>query len=86
MKFIYNDRIYDTDDSDLMLLYKKCNTSCSLFGHEIIECDGFLYRTKEGNYFILVVLSNKTITKTITENEAKKILSINNYKEYKQLF
>ena len=71
MKYIMDGKIYDTETSEVILIYKIRNV---------------LYKTKKGNYFNLKVLPNMTITNVVSEDTVKKILLEHNYDKYTELF
>ncbi len=79
-------KMYDTETSEVILRYKTRNLDVFLFSARFTPCDGYLYKTKKGNYFTLKVLPDKTITNVVSEDTVKKILLDHNYDKYAELF
>lgn len=71
MKYIMDGKIYDTDTSEIILIYEIRNV---------------LYKTKKGNYFNVQELPDRTITNVVSEDTVKKILLEYNYDKYAELF
>lgn len=71
MKYIMDGKIYNTETSEIILIYKICNV---------------LYKTKKGNYFNIQELPDRTITNVVSEDTVKKILLKYNYDKYAELF
>lgn len=86
MKYIMEGKLYDTETSEVILIYKIRNLDVFLFSARFIPCDVYLYKTKKGNYFILKELPDRTITNVVSEDTVKKILLEHNYDKYAELF
>lgn len=79
-------KMYDTETSEVILIYKTCDLDIFLFSARFTPCDVYLYKTKKGNYFTLKVLPDKTITSVVSEETVKNILKKHNYDKYAELF
>lgn len=79
-------KVYNTETSEVILIYKIRNLDVFLFSARFTPCDVYLYKTKKGNYFTLKVLPDKTITNVVSEETVKKILLEHNYDKYAELF
>ena len=86
MKYVMDGKLYDTETSEVILIYKICNLDVFLFSAKFTPCDVYLYKTKKGNYFTLKVLPDRTITNVVSEDTVKKILLEYNYDKYAELF
>ena len=87
MKFIVNNKLYDTDKAELLCTLKKqweCNT---FFGKLYPYRDTNLYKTAKGNYFLTCKGGyGESIIEVIGEVDAKNYLMRNNYTKYVELF
>lgn len=79
-------KMYDTETSEVILIYKIRNLDVFLFSARFTSCDVYLYKTKKGNYFTLKVLPDRTITNVVSEETVKNILLEHNYDKYAELF
>ena len=86
MKYVIDGKMYDTETSEVILIYKIRNLDVFLFSARFTPCDVYLYKTKKGNYFTLKVLPDRTITSVVSEDTVKKILLEHNYDKYAELF
>ena len=86
MKYVIDGKLYDTETSDVILIYKIRHLDVFLLNVEFTPCDVYLYKTKKGNYFILKELPNRTITNVVNEETVKEILLEHDYDKYAELF
>ena len=87
MRFIVNNKIYDTEKSELLCtFYKrwKIKTLCSVM---YPLRDTKLYRTAKGAYFLIYIKDYDGIgVEVINEDVAKVYLIHNNYDKYIEMF
>lgn len=86
MRYVMDGKLYDTETSEVILIYKTRNLDVFLFSARFTPCDVYLYKTKKGNYFTLKELPDKTIMNVVSEEMVKKILLEHNYDKYTELF
>ena len=87
MRFIVNNKIYDTEKSELLCTFDKrwtIKTLCSVI-YTLRETK--LYRTAKGAYFLTYKKNyNDTGIEVIEEDMAKEYLMCNNYDKYAEMF
>lgn len=93
MKFIVNDKVYDTDKMELLGTVRKWYEFTgwldkALFGEGMgRKYDCKLYRTQKGNYLLTHEPdSSRTVAQAITEEEAKRLLVNSDYDTYCKYF
>lgn len=88
MKFIVENKIYDTDKAELIAEgYRKFKEYSSLLGVYLYpERMSQLYKTKKGAYFFTYEYSLKHCMELVTEDEAKSWLMRADYSKYAELF
>lgn len=88
MKFIVNNKIYDTDKAELIAEgYRKVTEHSYVFGCDIYpERMNQLYKTAKGAYFFTWEYSLANRMQLVTEDEAKSWLMRADYSKYAELF
>ena len=87
MRFIVNNKIYDTEKSELLCTFEKqweIKTLCSMM---YLSLDTNLYRTVKGAYFLTCREDyDRSCIEVINEDVAKVYLIHNNYDKYIEMF
>ena len=87
MRFIVDNKIYDTEKSELLCTFDKrwkIKTLCSVM-YPLRETK--LYRTAKGAYFLTCKKNcNDMDIEVIEEDAAKEYLMYNNYDKYAEMF
>lgn len=87
MKLIVNNKIYNTENSELLCTFDKrwkIKTLCSTM-YPLLETK--LYRTSKGAYFLTYKKNyNDVGIEVIEEDMAKEYLMYNNYDKYAEMF
>ena len=87
MKLIVNNKIYDTEKSELLCTFQKrwkIKNLCSTI-YPLLETK--LYRTAKGAYFLTCREDyNRPDIEVIEEAAAKEYLMYNNYDKYAEMF
>ena len=87
MRFIVDNKIYDTEKSELLCTFDKrwkIKTLCSVI-YPLRETK--LYRTAKGAYFLTCKKNcNDMDIEVIEEDAAKEYLMYNNYDKYAEMF
>lgn len=87
MRFIVNNKIYDTDKAELLCSFRKQWESETILGTLYPYRDTNLYKTVKGNYFLTCTADYGTnYIKVIDEANAKNYLMRNNYDKYVEMF
>lgn len=87
MKFIVNNKIYDTDKAELLCTFSKQWESKTIIGTLYPSRNTNLYKTAKGSYFLTCTADYGTsFIEVIEENMAKKYLMYNNYNKYAEMF
>lgn len=87
MRLIVNNKIYDTDKSELLCTFKRQWKTKTIWGVLYPWRDTNLYRTAKGAYFLTCLENyNGIAVEVIEEAEAKSYLMYNNYDKYAEMF
>lgn len=87
MRFIVNNKIYDTDKAELLCTFKERWKSKTIIGTIYPLRDTNLYRTVKGVYFLTCKADyDRSCIRVINEDKAKKYLMHNNYEKYAEMF
>lgn len=88
MKFIVNDKIYDTDKAEVLCTFvTEWEIQTSIFGGPWSRMNTTLYKTAKGSYFITCKdFYDKSYIKVIGEKKAKRYLMYHNYEKYAEMF
>lgn len=87
MRFIVNDKIYQTEKAELLCTFTKQWESKTIFGTMYPNRDTNLYKTAKGAYFLTCTSDYRTAyIDVIDENTAKFYLMRNNYDKYVEMF
>ena len=87
MKFIVNNKIYDTDKSELLCEFRKPWEARTIIGTLYLARYTSLYRTAKGAYFLTCLADyDNGYIEVINEAEAKEYLMHNNYEKYAEMF
>lgn len=87
MKFIVNNKIYDTDKSELLCNFRMRWEHKTIWGSFYPTRDTKLYKTAKGAYFLLCKGDyDCEHIKVIGEDTAKRFLMNNNYEKYVEMF
>ena len=87
MKFIVNNKIYDTDKAELLCTFSKQWESKTIVGTLYPYRDTNLYKTAKGAYFFTCCTDYGThYIEVIDENTAKYYLMRKNYDKYVEMF
>lgn len=86
MRFIINNKIYNTEKATLLCEFKKQYESKTPFGTLYPYRDTQLYLTAKGAYFLVYKYDYKHYARTIDEAEAKDYLMLHNYDKYAEMF
>lgn len=92
MKAIINEKLYDTEKSELLFSYRR-----KYKGNELFWKPGYcwcswadvdIYKTEKGNYFLKVIEEdwNKEYLEAIAEEKVKEIIKKLDVKKYIKLF
>lgn len=94
MKFIVNNKIYDTDTSEEICKFKKAMPIKNLLGtiYPMFRCT--LYKSKKGQFFYYIGEAVGTVTysdyneiRLLTETETKELLTkLNDVETFNKLF
>ena len=87
MKFIVNNKIYDTENAEKLCTFSKQWESKTIVGTLYPYRDTTLYKTAKGAYFLTCCMDyGRHYIEVINENTAKKYLMHNDYSKYVELF
>lgn len=88
MRFIVDNKIYDTDKAELLAEgerqyeEKSFLLDCTFYPHYKTK----LYKTEKGNYFFVYIRDSKNLIEVTDEETAKGWLMYKNYSKYVELF
>ena len=95
MKYLLNDKVYDTEKADKIITYIEKIVCKGMFFDTYPEYEHTLYKTQKGNFFIHIgkyagkdiSYKDKDYIKLKTEDEIKSILTeLNAVEIYEKLF
>lgn len=88
MRFIVNDKIYDTYKAELLCTFvEEWDIQTSIFGCPRSNQNTNLYKTAKGSYFLTCKdFYEKSYIKVISEKKAKRYLMYHNYEKYVEMF
>ena len=87
MKFIVNNKIYDTETAEKLCSFSEQWKVDTILGAIYPYRDTDLYRTKKGAYFIVSQGDyGRFEMRCVNEHEAKRYLMYNDYSKYVELF
>lgn len=87
MKFIVNNKLYDTDKAELLCSFRKQWESKTIVGMLYPYRDTNLYKTVKGSYFLTCTADYGTnYIEVIDENTAKYWLMRKGYDKYVEMF
>lgn len=87
MRFIVNNKIYNTDNSELLCTFSKQWETDTIFGKLYPTRDTNLYKTNKGAYFLTSKGDYERFQiLVINEDTAKNYLMYYNYEKYAEMF
>lgn len=86
MKFIYKNKIYDTETAELLCQFEKEWETKTVFGIIYPKHPTCLYKTRKGAYFMTYTISDSVFFQLIAEDNAKAYLCRHNFDKYIELF
>ena len=96
MKYILNNKIYDTEKSELIIIYEKSIKHKGLFIDTYPVYRHSLFKTQKGQFFVHIgnyigrtdiAYDNKDYIELLSDEDVKEILSkLNQIDKYKELF
>ena len=88
MRFIVNNKIYDTDKAELLAegIYEVREPSIFKGFDTVCKCKSKLYKTQKGTYYFVYEYKLSHCIELVTEDEAKSWLMHADYSKYAELF
>lgn len=87
MRFIVNNKIYDTEKSELLCAFQKRWEAKFIWGEMYPLRDTNLYKTAKGAYFLTCKEDyDIPCIEVINEDKAKEYLMYHNYDKYAEMF
>ena len=87
MRFIVENKIYDTEKAELLCSFRKQWKSETILGTMYPFRDTKLYKTAKGKYFITSKEDyEQSCIKVINEDKAKEYLMHSDYDKYAEMF